>query len=93
MSAITSSANPLLGRWQQLKKFEELMVNHDLKHGFNNAIVIFGNARIGKSRLLAKLMEIAEKYSGIHRTSFEEKGNNTDKVIFTSPFFPFNRFS
>lgn len=58
---IDSSTFPLLGRAKEISEFEEFLGKAQLKRSAHKFMVIYGNARIGKTRLLAKLINIAEK--------------------------------
>lgn len=66
-------AYPLLGRAKEIHEFENFLNNLVKEDNRINFMVIYGKARIGKTRLVAGLVNLAEKHV------FEIEGNSLRK--------------
>ena len=68
---------PLLGRGKEIMEFEKLLDEYMNKGSKTNFMVIYGTARIGKSRLIAGLINIAEKQN----YSNEDKTEDNKRIV------------
>ncbi|KAK6624592.1 hypothetical protein RUM44_011451 [Polyplax serrata] len=80
-------AYPLLGRAKEIHEFENFLNNLVKEDNRINFMVIYGKARIGKTRLVAGLVNLAEKHV------FEIEGNSLRKHRDKSHFLEINVMS